>query len=61
MDLRPFLPGATEWLCRYCNQKFWWHPGAKNYDRPTQCACGKHHDSTLITPLVTIEGSPNRE
>ena len=64
VDQTPFLPGASEWLCRYCNERFWWHPGSKNYDRPSQCACGKVTGSSLIIPLTVIEkfrtkGQPN--
>jgi hypothetical protein len=50
-----FMPGATEWLCRYCNEKFWWHPGQSGAKRPSECACGQNKEPTLIIRLGFFE------
>ena len=59
MDLRVFMPGATEWLCRYCNERFWWTPGNTGLKRPSQCACGEIKEPIMFMQLIQLESKPN--
>jgi len=58
--MKVFMPGATYWWCRYCGERFWWHPGSSNSKRPSECACGETKEPTMIIRIEEpVEGEHN--